>query len=64
MTGEIAKKFDQKGFGFIKAGKSEIFFHVSDCVTRFEELIEGDQVSFDSANSPKGPRAVDVKRIE
>jgi len=64
MTGEIVKKFGQKGFGFILAdGGKEIFFHVSNCTTRFDDLNEGDSVEFETENSPKGLRAIRVKAV-
>lgn len=64
MTGKIARLTD-KGFGFIavEGQDKELFFHSSalDGVT-FDELREGDAVSFDTEDSDKGPRAVNVKR--
>lgn len=64
MTGTIARLTD-KGFGFIaqEGAEKELFFHSSalDGV-RYDELREGDAVSFDTEDSDKGPRAVNVKR--
>ncbi len=64
MTGTI-KKLTDKGFGFITAeglGK-DLFFHSNSLVgVQFAELREGDSVSFDTEQSPKGPAAVNVKR--
>jgi CspA family cold shock protein len=64
MTGTIARLTD-KGFGFIAAEgqEKELFFHSSalDGVT-FDELKEGDAVTFDTEDSDKGPRAINVKR--
>ena len=64
MNGVIKKKTD-KGFGFISiAGQDkDLFFHSKSLVgVTFDELNEGDQVSFDTEQSPKGPNAVNVKR--
>lgn len=58
----IIKKLEEKGFGFISmAGQKDIFFHANDCTDgNFKEMKEGDTVSFETAESEKGPRAVNV----
>lgn len=58
----IIKKLEEKGFGFISlAGQKDIFFHANDCTDgNFKEMKEGDAVSFETAESEKGPRAVNV----
>jgi CspA family cold shock protein len=64
MTGTI-KTLTDKGFGFIAAEgqEKEIFFHSSALVdVTFNELRQGDMVSFDTEDSEKGPRATNVKR--
>jgi CspA family cold shock protein len=64
MNGVIKKKTD-KGFGFITvAGQDkDLFFHSKSLVgVTFEELNEGDTVSFEVEESPKGPNAVNVQR--
>ena len=65
MTGTIKKIISDKGFGFISAegmGK-DLFFHSNSLVgVAFDELREGDSVSFDTEDSPKGPGAVNVRR--
>ena len=64
MNGVIKKKTD-KGFGFITAEGQEkdLFFHSKSLVdVTFDELNEGDQVSFDVEDSPKGKNATNVKR--
>ena len=59
-TGTIKKKTD-KGFGFIAVeGDKDLFFHMANCVTPFDSLQEGQTVSFDLEDSPKGPRATNV----
>ncbi|MCG5055192.1 MAG: cold shock domain-containing protein [Myxococcales bacterium] len=52
-----------KGFGFIKplAG-DEVFFHRSSVLgVDWSELQEGQRVSFQLAESPKGPRGEQVQ---
>ena len=64
MNGVIKKKTD-KGFGFItvQGQDKDVFFHSKSLVgVTFDELNEGDTVSFDVEDSPKGPNAVNVKR--
>ena len=62
MTGTIAKLIRDKGFGFIKGvDDSEYFFH-STAVKNggWDELEEGQRVTFDATKGPKGPRAEQV----
>ena len=61
MSGTI-KRITDKGFGFIAAADGvEYFFHQSACArTPFDELREGQAVSFTLGQGPKGPRAENV----
>ena len=65
MNGVI-KKLTDKGFGFItvEGQEKDLFFHGNSLVdVQFNELNEGDKVTFDLDESgPKGPAAVNVKR--
>jgi len=64
MNGVIKKKTD-KGFGFIavEGQEKDLFFHSNSLVgVSFDELREGDAVTFDMEESPKGPNAVNVQR--
>jgi cold shock protein len=65
MTGKI-KRLTDKGFGFIASDDSpdkDVFFHSSALVgVEYSELREGDAVTFDTEDSEKGPRAINVKR--
>jgi CspA family cold shock protein len=64
MQGTI-KKLTDKNFGFISQdGESkDLFFHASELVgVSFNELREGDAVTFDVNQSPKGPAATQVKK--
>ncbi len=64
QTGTIARLTD-KGFGFIKVEGQEkdLFFHSNELTNvRFDELREGDTLSFEVAESPKGLNAVKISR--
>ena len=64
MTGTI-KRLTDKGFGFIaqEGAANDLVVHSSALVdVTFDELQEGDPVSFDTEDSDKGPRATNVKR--
>ena len=66
--GTVIKK-NEKGFGFIKVarepdGSKDLFFHSNELKNiSFDELQEGDKVSFEVGDSPKGPNAVNVNKI-
>lgn len=65
MAEGTIKKLTDKGFGFIKtSGTKDLFFHSSslDGVT-FEELREGQKVSYTEGRGQKGPCAENVKVI-
>ena len=64
MTG-IIKRLTDKGFGFITAEglAKDLFFHSNSLVgVTFDELKEGDAVSFETEESPKGLNATNVQR--
>jgi CspA family cold shock protein len=64
MTGTI-KRLTDKGFGFITAEglAKDLFFHSNSLVgVTFDELKEGDSVSFETEESPKGLNATNVQR--
>lgn len=63
MNGSI-KRLTDKGFGFIapEGQDKDVFFHSSSVVdTSFDQLKVGDNVSFETEESEKGPRAVNVR---
>ena len=65
QQGTIARLTD-RGFGFIKreGEVKDLFFHSNELVNvKFDELREGDKVTFEVAESPKGPNAVKVSRV-
>lgn len=54
----------RKGFGFIQpaSGGEQVFFHKSACLgCRFDDLTEGDKVTYDAGTGEKGPRAENVR---
>jgi CspA family cold shock protein len=64
MTGTIVRKTD-KGFGFIQPddGSKDVFFHASNVADgMFDELAEGEKVTFEIEEGPKGPAAKDIRR--
>ena len=64
MNGTIKTKTD-KGFGFItvEGEEKDLFFHSNDLVgITFDELNEGDSVTFEVAESEKGPNAKNVEK--
>ncbi|MDD5295157.1 MAG: cold shock domain-containing protein [Patescibacteria group bacterium] len=65
MQGTIKKLVDGKNFGFIsqEGGAKDLFFHANELDgVDFSELREGDTVTFEVAESPKGPCAKQVKK--
>jgi len=56
---------DSKGFGFIAAEDgSEVFVHHTSIQGGgFKSLAEGDKVSFDTEQGPKGPKAINVVKL-
>ena len=62
-NGTIKRLVRDRGFGFIRdEGGQEWFFHRSAVSSgAFEELNEGQRVSFDEEPSAKGPRAGNIR---
>lgn len=65
MAEGTIKKLTAKGFGFIDTGDDrDLFFHTSNLEgTAYEQLQEGQRVSFHPGEGPKGPRAENVRLI-
>ncbi len=65
MEGTIARLTD-RGFGFIARDGEEkdLFFHSNELQgIEFNDLKEGDMVTFEAADGPKGPSATNVSRV-
>ncbi len=66
MEGTIKTLISDKGFGFITVDGEEkdLFFHKNELKgVEYEELKVGDRVSFEKADSEKGPNATNVARV-
>ncbi|MBT4866940.1 MAG: cold shock domain-containing protein [Planctomycetaceae bacterium] len=65
MAEGTIKRLTDKGFGFIDDGSGkDMFFHMSNLVdVSYDELQEGQRVSYTEGSGPKGPRAEDVRPI-
>jgi cold shock protein len=63
-TGTVKKVVADRGFGFISAeDEKEYFFHrgALDSSLDFDRLVGGERVQFEIEQSPKGPRAAQVR---
>jgi CspA family cold shock protein len=65
MAEGIVKKLTHIGYGFIDIGSErDLFFHSSSLEgVTFEELREGQKVSYTPGRNPKGPCAENVKPV-
>jgi cold shock protein len=63
MAEGTIKRITSKGFGFIENGTgTDMFFHSSSLEgVSFDELQEGQRVSYNVGQGPKGPRAENVR---
>ena len=65
MAEGTIKRIMDKGFGFIDQGNGkDIFFHSSAVAGgEFDQLYEGQKVSYTVGSGPKGPCAENVKSV-
>ncbi len=65
MAEGTIKRLTDKGFGFIDTGSDkDMFFHSSSHEgVSYEELQEGQRVSYTVGRGSKGPRAENVKPV-
>jgi cold shock CspA family protein len=60
----VVLNFHRKGFGFLepKGSRQQVFFHINDVIGHLT-LREGDFVSFEFQEHPKGARAINVRLL-
>jgi cold shock protein len=65
MAEGTIKRITEKGFGFIEDGSgTDMFFHSSAVEGQgFDALREGQKVTYEAGQGPKGPRAENVRAI-
>jgi len=56
---------DKKGYGFIaQEGGRDVFVHYSNVKGEgYKSLAEGQEVSFEIVDGPKGPQAINVMKV-
>ena len=65
MAEGVIKRLTDRGFGFIDDGSAkDLFFHCSSVSdTQFEQLQEGQRVSYEVKQGPRGPAAENVRLL-
>ncbi len=65
MAEGTIKKLTDKGYGFIQTdGGTDMFFHSSNLEgVSYDQLFEGQRVTYTDGHGPKGPRAENVKPV-
>ncbi|MGI9427416.1 MAG: cold-shock protein [Bythopirellula sp.] len=65
MAEGTIKRLTDKGFGFIDTGTNQdMFFHSSNVEgVRYDDLREGQRVTYTEGQGPKGPRAENVTPV-
>lgn len=65
MPEATIKRLTDRGFGFLDTGGGQdLFFHMSSLQgVTFEQLREGQKVTYDVGEGPKGPRADNVRPV-
>ena len=63
MAEGTIKRLTDRGFGFIETGDNkDMFFHMSNLEgVEWDDLREGQKVTFEVGEGPKGPRAEQVR---
>ncbi len=65
IKGKVKWFSAQKGYGFIEMddGKDIFVHHSAIQMEGFRALEQGDQVEFEVTQGPKGPQAINVKKV-
>jgi cold shock protein len=66
MSKGTISRLTDRGFGFIaqEGVEKDLFFHSNELQgVEFNDLKEGDEVTFEVADSPKGPNATKVSKV-
>ena len=64
MSHGTIKKLTDKGFGFIEGQRGDIFFHHSSLEgVMYDSLREGQEVTYEEGQGPKGKRAENVRVV-
>ena len=65
QEGTIAR-LNEQGYGFIsrEGEEKDLFFHKNELQgVEYNDLREGDKVTFEVGEGPKGPNATNVKKV-
>jgi CspA family cold shock protein len=65
LEGKVKWFNEKKGYGFLEQdGGKDVFVHFSAIQEEgFKSLVEGEKVSFETVESPKGLSAINVKKL-
>ncbi len=65
MEGRVKWFNEKKGYGFIETeNQGDVFVHYTGIQGEgFRTLTDGEAVSFDITETPKGPQAINVRKI-
>jgi CspA family cold shock protein len=65
-TGTVKWFSESKGYGFITNDEGgDVFAHYSEITGQgYKTLVEGEKVSFEIAESDKGPKAANIVKVE